>query len=185
MSHHTNQRNEQNRLLEDVLEENYIVVLKIHAVWWFSQGNYMTCLLQCMPIILELYRDEEPHWYETMCSFDFPFLYLNLLVDVFHKLNKLNIKFQYDMVMSQQSVQPFIWLFLCYHIIFNSRMDLSFVIQAIIWENTWGNLHEMFGGVMKIIHEIVQLMGPINYNKAYYWVHLMYKELFMLWMIVS
>ena len=32
-----------------------------------------------------------------MCSFKFHF-YLNLLVDVLHELNKLNIKFQYDMV---------------------------------------------------------------------------------------
>ena len=57
----------------------------------------MTRLLRCMPALLELFRDEEPHWYEIMCSFKFHF-YLNLLVDVLQELNKLNIKFQYDMV---------------------------------------------------------------------------------------
>ena len=30
-----------------------------------------------------------------------------------------------------------------------------------------------------------QLMGPMNYNNTYYWVHLMCKNLFMLWMIIS
>ena len=29
------------------------------------------------------------------------------------------------------------------------------------------------------------MMGPMNYNNAYNWVHLMCEELFMLWMIVS
>ena len=57
----------------------------------------MTCLLQCMSTLLELFRDEELHWYEIMCSFKFHF-YLNLFVDVLQELNKLNIKFQYDMV---------------------------------------------------------------------------------------
>ena len=47
-----------------------------------------------------------------------------------------------------------------------------------------------YSWVMKTIHEIVlfmhwQLMCPMNYNNAYYWVHLMCKELYMLWMIVS
>ena len=50
-----------------------------------------------MPTALELFRDEDPHWYEIMCSFEFHF-YLNFLVDVLHELNKLNIKFQYDMI---------------------------------------------------------------------------------------
>ena len=57
----------------------------------------MTCLLQCMLVLLELFIDEEPHWYEIMCSFIFRF-YLNLLVDVLQELNKLNLKFQYDIV---------------------------------------------------------------------------------------
>ena len=48
-------------------------------------------------MVLELFKDEEPHWYEIMCSFKFH-IYLNLLVDVLHELNKLNINFQYDMV---------------------------------------------------------------------------------------
>ena len=51
-------------------------------------------------------------------------------------------------------------------------------------------LEEIFIWVMKVIHEIIlfmhwQLMGPMNYNNAHYWVHLICKELFMLWMIVS
>ena len=50
-----------------------------------------------MPILLELFKDEEPRWYEIMCSFQFHF-YLNLLVDVLIKLNKISIKIQYDMV---------------------------------------------------------------------------------------
>ena len=49
----------------------------------------MTRLLQ--------FKDEEPHWYEIMCYVKFYF-YTNLLVDVVHELNKLNIKFQHDMV---------------------------------------------------------------------------------------
>ena len=46
---------------------------------------------------LKLFRNEELHWYEIMCSGKFHF-YLNFLVDVLQELNKLNIKFQYDMV---------------------------------------------------------------------------------------
>ena len=57
----------------------------------------MTRLLQCMPTLLELFKDEEPHWYEIMCSFKFHFC-LNLLVDGLQELTKLNIKFQYEMV---------------------------------------------------------------------------------------
>ena len=50
-----------------------------------------------MQALLELCRGEEPCWYEIMCFFNFHF-YLNSLVDVLQELNKLNIKFQYDMV---------------------------------------------------------------------------------------
>ena len=32
---------------------------------------------------------------------------------------------------------------------------------------------------------LLDVMGPIKYNHSYYWVHLMCKKLFMLWMIVS
>ena len=77
----TNRRNELKRLLKDVFEEDYVVVLQIHTVRWLSRGNVMTRLLQCMPALLELFKDEEPHWYDIMCSFKFHF-YLNLLVDV-------------------------------------------------------------------------------------------------------
>jgi hypothetical protein len=52
----------------------------------------MIRLLQCMPTVLEIFIDEELHWYETMCSNKFHFF--NLFVDVLHELNKLNIKFQ-------------------------------------------------------------------------------------------
>jgi hypothetical protein len=54
----TNQRNKLKRLLKDIFEEDYVVVLQIHVVQWFSQGNVMTCLFQCMPALLELFRDE-------------------------------------------------------------------------------------------------------------------------------
>jgi hypothetical protein len=55
--------NELKRLLKDVFEEDYVVVLQIHTVQWFSRGNVMTRLLQCMPTLLELFRDKESHWY--------------------------------------------------------------------------------------------------------------------------
>ena len=32
---------------------------------------------------------------------------------------------------------------------------------------------------------LLDVMGPMNYNHSYYWVHHMCKKLFMLWMIVS
>ena len=92
-----NQRNELKRLLKGVFEEYYVVILQIHTVRWFSRSNVMTHLLQCMPALLKLFKDEESHWYDNMYSFKFHF-YLNLLVDVLQELNKLNIKFQYDMV---------------------------------------------------------------------------------------
>ena len=57
----------------------------------------MIRLLKCMLALLELFEDEEPHWYEIMWSFKFH-LNLNLLVDVVQKFYNLNIKFQYDMV---------------------------------------------------------------------------------------
>ena len=57
----------------------------------------MAHLLQCIPLLWELFINEEPNWYQIMCYFKFHF-YLNLLVDVLKMLNKLNIKFQYDMV---------------------------------------------------------------------------------------
>ena len=56
----------------------------------------MTCLLQCMPALLELFKDEEPHWYEIMCSYES--IHLNLFVNFLQNLNKLNLKFQIDMV---------------------------------------------------------------------------------------
>ena len=93
-------------------------------------------------------------------------------------------------LISQLLVQPSISPFQFYHVIFNPGMDLCLVVQARIWENSWGNLQKIFNWVMKIIHEIIlfmhwQPMGPMNYNNAYCWVHLMCKELFMLWTIVS
>ena len=50
-----------------------------------------------MKALLELFKDAKLHWYVIMCSFKFHFC-LNLLVHVLQELNKLNIKFQYDMV---------------------------------------------------------------------------------------
>ena len=68
------------------------MILHIHAVQWLSRGNVMTRLLQCMPTLLKLFRDEEPHWYEIMCSFKFHF-YLSILVDVLQRLNKIEYQF--------------------------------------------------------------------------------------------
>lgn len=50
-----------------------------------------------MPTLLALFKDEEPDWYEIMCSFKFHF-YLSLLVDVLLELNKLDAAFQYNMI---------------------------------------------------------------------------------------
>ena len=36
----------------------------------------MTRLLQCMPALLESFKDEEPHWYEIMFFFEFHLLEL-------------------------------------------------------------------------------------------------------------
>ena len=76
------------------------------------------------------------------------------------------------------------------HHFFGLGMDLCLVVQARAWDNSWGNLKEIFIWVVKTIHEIIllmhwQLMGPMNYNNAHYWVHYICKELFMLWMIVA
>ena len=57
----------------------------------------MTCLVKCMPTGLELFKDKELHLYETMCLFKFHF-HFSLVIDFLHELNKLNIKFQHDMV---------------------------------------------------------------------------------------
>ena len=98
--------------------------------------------------------------------------------------------FNMTWLISQLLVQPLISLFQFYHVIFNLGMDLCLIVRARIWENSWRNLHGFFSWVMKTIQEIVlfmhwQVMGPMNYNNAYYWMHLMCKELFMFWMIVS
>jgi hypothetical protein len=127
----TNRRNELKRLLKD-----YVVVLQIHRVRWLSRGNVMTRLLQCMPTLLELFRVEEPHWYEIMCSFKFLF-YLNLLVDVLQELNTLNIKFQYDMVdITTISATINITISILSRHFFYPGMDLCLVVQARIWENS-------------------------------------------------
>ena len=57
----------------------------------------MTRLLQCMLVLLDLFKDEKQHWYEIMCSFIFH-VCLNLLVDVSQEFKILNIKFSYDIM---------------------------------------------------------------------------------------
>ena len=57
----------------------------------------MSRLLQSMLVLLELFIDEEQHWYESKCLFILHSL-LNLLVDLLQELNKLNINFCYDIV---------------------------------------------------------------------------------------
>ena len=85
--------------------------------------------------VIGLFIDEEPHWYEIVCCFKFQF-YLNLLVDVLQKLNKLNIKFQYDMVdiTTISTTIDIIVSILSSH--FNPGMDLGLVIQARIWKKS-------------------------------------------------
>lgn len=57
----------------------------------------MERILYVISAILEAFKEEEPIWYLKMTSFQFQFL-LHLLVDVLCELNKLNKKFQYDLV---------------------------------------------------------------------------------------
>jgi hypothetical protein len=83
----------------------------------------MTRLLHCILVVLELFRDEDLHWYEIMCS-------LNLLVDVLYELNDLNIKFHYDMV--DVTTIDITILILSLH--FYLEIDLCLVVQARIWE---------------------------------------------------
>ena len=90
MGRSTNRRNELKRLLKDVFEEDYVAVLQIHAIYWFSQGNVMTHLPQCMPTVFKLLRNNEPYWYEIIFFFKFPFL-LELVCRFFTRI-------QYDMV---------------------------------------------------------------------------------------
>ena len=56
--------------------------LKKIKQWFYKFMQYggMT-KLQCIPSLLELFIDKEPHWYETMCYLKLHF-YLNLLVDM-------------------------------------------------------------------------------------------------------
>ena len=80
---------------------------------------------------------------------------MNLLVDVLQKLNKLNIKFQYDMVdiTTISTTIDIIVSILSSH--FNPGMDLGLVIQARIWKKSLGNLHEIFNWVMETMQKIV------------------------------
>ena len=57
----------------------------------------MEQFLYVMPEILTAFKDEEPIRYQKMTYFQFQFL-LHMLVDALCELNKLNKKFQYDLV---------------------------------------------------------------------------------------
>jgi hypothetical protein len=103
----------------------------------------MTRLLQCMPMLLILFKDEGPHWYEIICSFKFH-NYLNMLVDGLQKLNKLDIEFQCDMVdittisgIINIIISTFITSFLGNHL---PGTDLCLVGTSKIWEYFQGNL---------------------------------------------
>ena len=50
-----------------------------------------------MPTILESWQAEEHAWYTNITSLQFQ-LFIHLLVDVLLELNKLNRKFQFDLV---------------------------------------------------------------------------------------
>ena len=88
----------------------------------------------------------------------------------------------------QLLVQPSISLFQFYHFLKSGNEPMFGCTSKTL--GNLGNLQEIFGWVMKTIQEIIlfihwQMMGPMNYNNAYYWVHLICKKLFMLWIIVS
>jgi hypothetical protein len=69
-----------------------------------------------------------------MCSFKFHF-YLNLPLDVLQELNKLNIKFQYDMVdITAISATIDITTLISSCHFFYPGVDLCLVVQAKIWE---------------------------------------------------
>ena len=72
-------------------------------------------LLQCVSVILELLKDDEPDWFSN--------IYLNLLVDVFQELNKLNIHFQYDMVVitNNTAIINIIISTLSHHVLFDNE----------------------------------------------------------------
>ena len=73
MGRNSNSRNKLKQLLKDVVEEYCVLVLQIHAIRLLSQGIVMTRSLQCMLALLDLFRVEEPHWYEIVCSFKLHF----------------------------------------------------------------------------------------------------------------
>ena len=145
MGRSTNRCNELKRLLKDVFEEDYVAVLQIHAICWFSQGNVMTHLPQCMPTVFKLLRDccqndsTLLHIYASsnaimsrigMRSFSFLsfHFYLNLFADSLHEFNMI-------WLMSQLLVQSSISLLQFYHFILNPGMDLCLIVQR-IWKNS-------------------------------------------------
>ncbi|KAG0593808.1 hypothetical protein M758_UG021100 [Ceratodon purpureus] len=73
------------------------VVLQIHSVPWLSRGMVMERMVFCMPAILESWQAEELVWYTNITSLHFQF-FIHLLADVLLELNKLNRKFQFDLV---------------------------------------------------------------------------------------
>jgi hypothetical protein len=49
-----------------------------------------------MPALLELFKDEEPHWYAIMCSFEIHLL--KLACRCFTRVDQIENNFQYDMI---------------------------------------------------------------------------------------
>ena len=145
----------------------------------------MTCLLQYMLALLELFKDEELHWYKITRSFKFHF-YLNLIVDILQELNKLNIKFQYNIIdiTTISATSKITISILSRH--FLSKNGPMFARTS---KNLGNFLRESAGNLQLsyenntrdfIIHALATDGPPMNSNNAYYWVHLMCKELLML-----
>ena len=125
-----------------------------------------------------------------MCSFKIPFL-LELASRCLKELNILNIKVQYDMVdittisatiditiliSSRHFLSGSGPMFGSYKQKFGKKLE-GICIKSLV--GLWKQYRRLYYSC------IGNLTGPMNYNNAYYLVHLMCKELFMLWMIVS
>ena len=67
VGHSTNRCNKLKPLLKGVFKEDYVVVLQIHVVRWFSQGNVIDPLTTVNAGV----TNEEQHGYESMFSFTF------------------------------------------------------------------------------------------------------------------
>ena len=116
------------------------ISLRFHSVRWLSRGQVMERLFHVMFAILEAFKDEEPIWYQKMTSFQFQFL-LHMLVDVLCELNKLNKKFQYDLV---DIISIGSWLEVC-----------MWILRRLFLCDTWPTFGRVAKNLGKFLREIV------------------------------